>query len=156
MAGIGTSSIGLAPFGIGTPNTSATVPTSLPERARFLNPTTRDYERDPDNGGEYKRMPVTRQRVLLAITETKGSSTARPDDGTARPRKLDDRYPQRMRNAITEALSNVPGLVDGARPAAKLLDVRAERSANNTGRARVVVQYDDLTDNEAEPAPLTF
>jgi len=104
MPGIGDSSIGLStPFGVGEPDEAAAPPAFAPQAAKFLDPMTRNYVLESD--GSYQRMPELRHRVLLAITETRGSSSVRPSDGVEIPDRIDASFERRARSSITSTLT---------------------------------------------------
>lgn len=104
MSGLGDSPIGLStPFGVGVADEAVAPPALAPQAARFLDPTTRDYALETD--GSYQRMPELRQRVLLAVAETKGSSTVRPDGGVESPDLISSSFERRQKNSISSALA---------------------------------------------------
>lgn len=104
MSGLGTSPIGLStPFGVGVATEVDAPPTSAPQAARYIDPTTRDYALAED--GSYLRMPELRQRVILAVTEAKGSSSVRHEDGVDIPTRIDASFERRAKNSIASALS---------------------------------------------------
>ncbi len=144
--GLGDSALGSTPFGVGTPTEATAPPEDPPERARFLNRLTKDYEVDSD--GEYKRMPVVRHRMYFATTETKGSSTVRPEDGIDLPPKIEQDFELRVEDSVRQ--SRVISDMIATREMS-LDAVITERSADNvTGRARITIAYTDLNDNESD------
>jgi len=130
MAGIGST-----PFGYGTPTTAGTLPKRV-AAANYLNPATKDYEQDPDTG-ELAQMPIVRQRVLLALTETFGSSSARPTDGILTPRKIGKDFQRAMADAVRQALRQ---LIEVER-AIRVDDVTVRHEGS---RAITTLSYTDL------------
>lgn len=104
MPGIGSSNVGVAPFGPGAPAIAAE-PTPPPQGAKFINYRTGDYERDET--GAYRRMPVTRQRVQLAVMTRFRSAGADLDLGTKFPEKIGDNFERRVQQEIRRALSRL-------------------------------------------------
>lgn len=141
MAGFGNSPFGITPFGTGTPAVAQAPPESPPEGARYLNPSTRDYEQGSD--GEYKRMPITRQRVLLALTTLYNSSSVLIGQGLKLPRKMDRHFEQRARVAVETVLR--PLVLERA---IRLDGVAVERTS--TGRARIRVDFTDLATRQRD------
>jgi len=104
LSGLGDSPIGFStPFGVGAPDEVAAPPTTPPQAARFVDPISRDYVLAAD--GSYERMPELRQRVLLAVSETKGSSTVSPDGGVEATALIDASFERRRKGAISNALA---------------------------------------------------
>jgi hypothetical protein len=141
MAGFANSPLGITPFGTGTPAVAQAPPANPPEGARYLNPATRDYERDDE--GEYKRMPVTRQRVLLALTTLFNSSSVLVNQGLKLPKKMDVHFEQRVRVAVQNELAFL--VSEGAM---RLDGVTVERTT--IGRARIKVDFTDLATRERD------
>ncbi len=145
MAGLGTSPIGIStPFGTGTPTEANAPPETAPQAARFFDPLTRDYVLDTGDGS-YQRMPQLRQRVLLAILETKGSSSVRPNDGVILPSLIDASFERRSRSSITQALNFL--VVSGE---LRIDGITFEYP--NTGGVRITVEYTDLTTGTRDTA----
>jgi hypothetical protein len=139
MAGFGTAPIGTSPFGIGTPISADPPPSTSAEQGSFINFRTRDYELDDE--GEFKRMPITRQRVLMLLSTELGSATAVPGVGLRLPRKIDKRFPQVAQQSVRDALAPI-----GA-------DIRIDAVTPRTfpgGRADILVAYTDLTTGNSD------
>ena len=141
MAGFANSPFAVTPFGTGPPAIAQAPPSNPPREARYLNPATRDYEQDGE--GEYKRMPITRQRVLLALTTLFNSSSVLVNKGLKLPKKMDRHYDQRVRVAVQNELAFL--VKEGA---AKLDGVTVERPS--VGRARIRVDFIDLATRERD------
>jgi phage baseplate assembly protein W len=142
MVGFGGFPIGSTPFGAGTPVDAIAPPENKPERARFLNPITGDYEVDDD--GEYKRMPIVRQRVLLRLGTLRGSSTVLPNFGLRLPERIDARYKQGAEEAIRVALAD---MITNR----EIKIVRIDTTIGNpTGRVEHTVVYTDLTTGNSD------
>ncbi len=137
MPGIGTSSIGSTPFGFGTP-VEAPEPADLSDRARFVDPATKSYSLASD--GEYQRMPLVRQKVILALTTNKGSSSVLPEFGLKLERKIDDSFVQRQEQNVRDALAHIP--VNEMTLTGVLVEL-----VPPTGRSRITVSYNDLIEN---------
>lgn len=137
MAGLGLTPLGVTPFGLGTPDGTQAPPDTKPAGVRYINYLTKDYER-ADNG-ELKRMPPMRQRVLLVLSTTLGSSTILPGLGLRLPERIDKRYPQLAEQAIRSAL----------KPMVQSRELRVDfvrvNRTNNPGRVDHQVGYTDLT-----------
>lgn len=102
MDGIGTIAAGTGLAGFGEPTEQA-APPDKDQWSRYLNPETGKYEIDDDTSG-FKRMPRTRQRVLLALLTEFGSSTVQPEWGFARPSKMGDRFAGEVQARVRRAL----------------------------------------------------
>lgn len=135
MAGFGAVAVGSTPFGAGTPAEAIAPPENLPEAARFINHFTGDYEAADD--GEYKRMPITRQRVLIALGTLFGSSSVVPDLGAKLPDIIDDSYDRRAEQAIRRAVEDMV--------VAQEIRVEAVIIERQGGRVTHTVKYRDLT-----------
>ena len=104
MAGFGVSALGLFPFGIGTPVSVTDPPDAADTQfSRYINPGSGDYEVD-DVTGHLKQMPPVRQRVLLALKTTLGSSNALPGLGVDKPKKIGTNFQDIMKRRVREAL----------------------------------------------------
>lgn len=137
MAGLGGSPIGSTPFGTGTP-IEATAPPDAPMQAsRFINTDTRDYEAGDD--GEYKAMPTVRQRAMIALGMTLGSSAAIQNHGLKLPDRIDERFPQRSALSIRQALDFMVSHGELRIDSITLPD------SGVTGRTEHLVAYTDLT-----------
>lgn len=145
---LGTSPMGgSTPFGFGTPATASAPPAAW-SRARYVNPTTRDWELGDD--GEYRRMPVTRHRVLVSLTERRGSSTVRPGDGVALPETIDGAHARRVTFAVTDC-PTIKTMTDREKTL-RIDDVRV--AVPITGRSDVTVSYTDLDSDERDSLAL--
>lgn len=144
MAGAGLAPAGLFPAGFGVGDDAPEPPTGA-WGSRYINPSTGDYEQDPDTR-QLKQMPPVRQRVLLALKTIAGSSTVRPDDGIRPPRKIDSSFDRRMDDAVRVALRQLTDVEKVARVDA----VTTERVPGNSGRVTVTVEYTDLTTGQAD------
>jgi hypothetical protein len=138
MAGFGTAPIGTSPFGIGTPVSADPPPSTSAEQGSFLDYRTRDYELDEE--GEFKRMPITRQRVLMLLSTELDSATALPGVGVSLPKRIDKRFPQIAEQNIRLALAPIGD------------DIRIDAVTPRTqgGRADILVAYTDLTTGNSD------
>jgi phage baseplate assembly protein W len=130
--------IGSTPFGFGTPASAPIAPTEPPVLSRFINSGSGDFEFNADNG-QFKFMPITRQRVLLVALTERGSSSARPALGIPRPKKIDTTIETRMRTAVNIAYQQLTSIEREIRIDA----VRVERTS--LGRVEVEIDYQDLS-----------
>lgn len=142
MAGFGQNPLGLTPFGLGTPDPPSDPPTGN-WGSRWINPVTRDFEQDPVTK-QFKQMPPLRQRVYLAIAETRGSSTVRPNDGFRLPEKMGDGFEQLVESRVREALRYLTD-VEQVMRIDRILVNRV-----NSQRASIVVQFTDLETNQPD------
>lgn len=137
MVGLGGTPIGSSPFGMGTPIAAAAPPEQALQAARYIDPVTRDYVAGDD--GEYLAMPSVRQRALIALGTTLGSSSALLEAGLKLPDRIDQRYPQTSEQSIRAALDFMVRAgemhIDG---------VRVEDSGA-IGRSQHLIDYVDLT-----------
>lgn len=143
MAGFGDAPAGIFPAGLGTVGDPAEKPTGTPG-ARFINPVTRDYERD-ETTGQFKQMPSTRQRVMLAVATEFDSSGVR-GFGVRMPRKMGITFEADARSAISSALRHMTEVEKSIR----LNRVLVERG--EFGRARFTIDYTDLVTGERDRA----
>src|SRR5690348_11993238 len=141
MAGFGVAPLGTSPFGVGTP-ASAVEPPDGPAGSRFINPTTRDYEVD-ETTGQFKQMPATRQRVLLAVLTLRDSSGI-PGFGTRLPPRMGDDFENRTRNEINRALRHMVEV----EKVLLVTDIKIERGMG--GRARITISFRDLVAGETD------
>lgn len=141
MAGFGAQPMGTSPFGVGTP-TSATEPPDGPAGSRYLNPVTRDYEID-DTTRQFKQMPPTRQRVLLAVMTDLGSS-ALPRFGVKRPPRMGETFEREQANAVRRALRHMTDV----EKVLSIDSIKVERGLG--GRARTTIAYTDLLADTAD------
>lgn len=144
MAGLGNSPIGFStPFGLGTPDAALPPPNIAPQGARFLDPVTKNYTVGPN--GEYLRMPVLRQRVILALGTIQGSSSVQTDAGIKLPSRIDSNYERRTQFAVRAALSF---LVTSGELRIDSITVNLDRP----GRTTTTVGYTDLLTGETDSA----
>lgn len=141
MAGFANSPLVVTPYGTGTPDAATAPPSDSPTGARYLDPWTKDYVYATD--GEYERMPITRQRVLLAVGTLARSSTVDPR-GLDAPKKMDATWDRRMRIAVLAAIR--PLVEDGS---LILHAVLVDRDTN-PGRATVTIDYTDKTTGQRD------
>lgn len=139
------SPIGSTPFGLGTPVAAPLPATDGPALSRFIDAGSGDYEIDTSKG-QFRRMPVTRQRVLLIAQTEFGSSTALRQLGIRRPKKMDQAFVQRMRAEVRRAYRQLAE-VEGA-----ITIDRIEVTKTNSGRAAILMEYTDHTLPPAERA----
>jgi hypothetical protein len=143
MTGFGTSAMGSAPFGIGTP-ADAPEALGLSAGSRYLNPATGDYEVDTTTQ-HFAQMPPTRQRVLLALL-TRHNSSAVDGFGKRVSKRMGDSFEVEERAHVAEALHHMTEVEKVLR----VNQVDVERGLG--GRARVTVHYTDLVSGEADLA----
>lgn len=132
------SPVGSTPFGFATPVAAPLPATQGPALSRYIDPGSGDFLID-DQVGQFAYMPSLRQRVLLIMNTQIRSSTAMPDLGIPRPKKIDEAYITNTRNALIRAfyrLTNVERVM-------RIEDLLIEKT--NTGRVSVTVVYTDLT-----------
>jgi hypothetical protein len=127
--------MGTSPFGLGTP-AAAAVPPDGPAGSRYLNPITRDYEVDSSTG-QFKQMPGTRQRVLIALLTVRNSSGI-PGFGVRAPVRMGDSFEAEMQNAVRQALRHMSEIEKSIR----IDDIKVERGLG--GRSRTTVSFTDL------------
>lgn len=131
----------VAPFGTGGPATGVAPPTRKVTGARFIDPVTKDYVYDEE--GAYQRMPITRQRVLLAVTTEFRSSTVLPD-GIRMPKRMGSSWEQKARIEVERILQ--PMIRDKSM---QLLSVVAER-VPPTGRSLITISFIDLASGQRD------
>lgn len=106
--------------------------------SRYINPATKSYEIDPDTG-HLAQMPPVRQRVLIALSAVKGSSSVLPNLGIRRGGAVTARTENRLQHEVRGALREM--VEEGV--------LRIERifmeELPGLGRIRLTVQYTDLT-----------
>lgn len=139
MAGFGVSGIGGFPCGFAPPVT-ADDPPDPPDQAAYLNYLTSDYE--VGDTGEVERMPITRQRVLLALATAMGSSTVLQDFGQKLPGIIGPNDEADVRIAVESALSHLI-----AEDAIVLNSVTVDHG-NPIGRSTITVDYTDTATDE--------
>jgi hypothetical protein len=136
MPGFGIYPSAVSPFGLATP-IPATPPPSGPSGTRFINPATGDYQQDPTTR-QLAQMPSTRQRVLLAVTTLKKSSTVNPNFGIRPPRKMGTLFDSEQRHAVRAALQHLTETEQVIRIDA----ITVERGIS--GRSRTIIDFTDL------------
>lgn len=137
--GLGFTPIGVTtPAGFTEPLAPPDPPDVLPDGSRWIDPATKDWSPDTDNANEWKRMPETRQRVLLALTTLAGSSSVLFDFGIRLPRKMGGDFERRATVAVQAALRQLVVVEKRIR----IDSVSVERTAQ---RAQIVVSYTDLS-----------
>jgi len=141
---IGSGPIGSGPFGIGTPVSGVAPPIGPPAGARYIDPGARDYTID-DSTGQYTRMPVVRQRMLIKLLTVRGSSTVLPELGLEVPRRIGPDFEARVRSMIRVAYKQETDIDKVARIDA----VRIDRSTI-TGRVTITIEYTDLTTGQTD------
>lgn len=134
MSGAGLIAAGIGPFGIGTPAYATTPPLPTAGQPIYIDSARGDYQVDPATG-ELARMPLTRQRVLLAIATSRGSSTVEPDMGIETPTKIDRHFSARMSSSYQRALRRLTA--DGS---VRIDDTQAKTSGS---RAMPVLSFTD-------------
>jgi phage baseplate assembly protein W len=138
VIGLGGFTLGSTPFGAGTPAEAIAPSDDSPELSNFIDPRTGDYVVNED--GSYQRMPITRQRVMMLVSTRLGSAVEQ-DIGIKLPEKIDQSFPQRVREAVLEALLPIGE------------DIRIDSVTTNvigTGRADITVAYTDLTTGNSD------
>ena len=142
LAGLGTATMGSAPFGAGTPTPANVPPEGTAELANFIDQSG-DYVVAED--GSYQRMPVVRQQVLLLLRTELGSAAHEPEVGLELPQKMDQSFEQRARGAVLSALEPIGDDI-------RIDAIPVERIP--TGRADITVEYTDLTTGNADTLTL--
>jgi phage baseplate assembly protein W len=142
MTGFGIDEYGAFGSGFAMPETAATPPENVPDEARFIDYRTKDYVLDDQ--GELERMPIQRQRVWLALTTLKGSSTVLQNFGVKLPGIIDSKDEAAVKDAVRAALSHM--ITDGS---IILKDVRVE-SSEVIGRSKIIVEYEDQSTLESD------
>lgn len=133
--GFGTSSLGLSAFGGGDP-TSGSSPPIATQASRYVNPDTRDYEVDPTTRG-FRRMTGLRQRIQLALSTLRGSSTTLQTWGVTIPRKVTASFAAEVEQSVRAALSQLTDVE-------KLIHVDRVDVYQYAMRSRVTVFFTDL------------
>ena len=139
------SPLGSTPFGVGTPLPAGPPPVGNSGLCRYLDGLTGDYAIDHVTG-HLASMPVTRQRVLLAILTVKGSSSVLPNMGIRRPPKIDATTTWAMQREVERGLAP---LVDEH---AIRIDRIAVEQVEGSGRIRVTVSFTDLQTGKPDSA----
>lgn len=141
---------GVMPFGSG-PAGTATIATAAASPkpsagSRHIDHNTKDYVIS-NATSQQGQMPVARQKVLLALTTKRGSSTANPRFGLQAPTKRGKRFANEMRAAVRSALSH---LTLESRPVIHVRGIKVE--VPKGGRAVVTVSYVDLLTGATDTA----
>jgi len=132
------ASIGSTPFGFGTPVAAPEPATKGPALSRYINPGSGEYEIDPI-AGQFADMPSIRQRVLLIAKTELGSSTALPDLGIRRPKKIDQAIEARMRAEILRAFNRLTTIE-------RVIEIKSiEIVKLSSGRLAWTMEWIDLT-----------
>lgn len=132
------SPVGSTPFGMATPAAAPEAATQGPALSRYIDPGTGDYIIDADVG-QFGSMPSLRQRVLLVMATALGSSTALPDLGIPRPRKIDESYIVTTRAAVRKAFYRMTDVERVMQIQEILIDKQS------AGRVQITLVYRDLT-----------
>lgn len=151
MSGFGSDTIGVGPYGLGTP-TSATdtsagkiyrdEKTGSSLGSRKINPITRQYEFD--SYGRIVGMPDVQQMVQIALsTEARSSVIAELGHELNLIESFTPNHEQTVRSTIERALSDLI-----KRKLVRLDSVKVERF--NTSGAIITVNWTDLTTGLAQ------
>ena len=130
--------IGSTPFGFGTPVAAPLPPTQGPALSRYIDPGSGEFYIDPFVG-QFGAMPSVRQRVLLVLNTEFGSSTALPELGIQRPKKIDENFNTAMKAAVQKAFYT---LTDIER-VMQIQDILINKQSS--GRVAITVVYRDLS-----------
>lgn len=141
MAGLGLFPIGSTPFGSGTPDEAQPPPSGVPDLANFLDPSTGDYVVLDD--GSYARMPLVRHRVLMCVKTVLGSAAHEPNVGLRLPKRMDQSFKQRARDAVLASLAIIGSDI-------RVDDVIVLTDANSTGKADITIVFTDLTTGNSD------
>lgn len=142
MPGFGLMPFGTGPMGLGTPVT-ASLPPNGPAGSRYINPATKDYERNPSTR-QLKQMPKVRQQVLLALTTILGSASTLDGFGIRLPRKQGDRFQSQMENSVRAALRHLTSV----ERVIQIESIKVE--SGRGGRARITVSWSELATNQRD------
>lgn len=142
--GFGTSPAGAFPFGFGAEEEVAT-PTSPTAFSRQIDPATKDYAIE---NGAFKRMPPLRQRVVLALSTLRLSSTVLRDWGVGVPRKMGSAAEAEVDASVRLALRQLAEV----ERAIVIDSVTTERGSG--GRARAVVRWRDVMTDTTNTDPV--
>ena len=138
MPGAFDSPFGSTPFGSGTPLPAGPPPTGNSSLCRFIDGATGDYQVDPTTG-HLAGMSLLDQRILIALTSIKGSSTVLPNMGITHPAKIDASMTRLMQAEARAALFQ---LTDVER-AMRIDDLLVEQ-VPPVGRVQLTVNFTDL------------
>jgi hypothetical protein len=111
--GLGTSPLGISPFGFGAPATANALATSLlidslgsPVDSRFIDPETRDYV--IDSLGRTQGMSAVSQAVFLCLLTTLGSSAvATLGSRLSEVKTIDNGTVSKVQSLVSLALSEL-------------------------------------------------
>jgi type IV pilus biogenesis protein CpaD/CtpE len=142
MPGFGTSPFGISPWGFGSAPAVTDPPTGTTTASRYIGPVTKDYEIDATTG-HIRQMPGVMQRVLLALTTLKGSSTALPGLGIVMPTRMGDQFAAEVEAAVREALRQLT-IVE------HIIEINRIQTTRGIRRAAVRVDYINLETGESE------
>jgi len=131
------------PCGVGSIAAAPSPPTGASSFVRYVHAGSRDLEVDPSTG-HLATMPLVRQRVLLAVLTAYNSSGVLKF-GLKAPRYIGTWFERDMETAVRAAMAQLTDIERVAR----LNSVLVERLGS--GRARVTIDYTDLTTGESEP-----
>lgn len=137
--------LGNRPFGYGTPASQGLAPIKVIV-SNFVG-VNKDYEID-EKTGELAQMPVTRQRVFLAISETLRSSVARPLDGILLPKKITEKFEREVADAVTKALYQLIEVDE-------VIEIDSIEVVHEGSRAKIIVSYTDLSTKQLETVSTT-
>lgn len=129
--------LGTGPMGFGDPNEADDPPPEAVYLSNWVSPASKQYEIDPDTGA-LAEVPPIRGRVIYCMTQVLGSSALLPDDGIEYPKRVDETFDTKVRNAVRTALRQLTDVEKVIRIEAIVVQERGRRS-------RGLVQYTDLT-----------
>ena len=144
MPGAFDSPFGSTPFGAGTPLPAGPPPAAPSTLCRFIDGLTGDFQVDPVTG-HLAGMPVLQQRILLALTTAKGSSTVLPLLGISHPAKLDERTTRLLQAEARTALFQLTDVERCMRIDELLVD-----QVSPVGRVQLTVRYTDLATGKSD------
>jgi hypothetical protein len=143
--GFGTSPAGTFPAGFAAAAEAAAPPDPSPF-VRAIDPASRDYTIDATTRA-FTRTTATRQRVQLALSTLRESSTVQRDWGVLAPRKMSRSFEQEADASVREALAAL--VRDGS---IEIVTVGTKRGTG--GRAQAVVTFRDRTTGEILTEPV--
>lgn len=133
------AALGAYPLGYGEP-AEAPMPPEPTKFSRYINPGTKSFQIDAETRG-LAQMPGTRQRVLIALSAARGSSTVRRELGLRFGGKIGENFVNEMQGEVRHALRFLL-----AERALRLERVEVEK--RSVGRLRIIVTYTDLATGE--------
>lgn len=147
--GIGRTSAGTGPFGLGTPVAVPAATTNVlkdalgvPQGSRYINPVTRDYAYDTD--GNAVGMNSVQQRVQLAVSTDRGTSTARDLGNRLKTiQRITDGFSKEVDTMVRECVADL--LADGS---ITIEAIRVERLSGLSSGAFVRMKWRDNTTGE--------